>query len=89
MITVTSHISIRLVVDLVWGGVCHMVPNRYTFAILVPCAFNLIGAGTHTPLEVFGKSAVARGCDARSVKINNNKVITLLKLLSALDYKSD
>lgn len=81
MITVASHISIRLVIDLVWERMCHVIPNRLSFAILVPSAFDLIGAGAHTPLEIFGKSTVTNGVDIVSVeKKKNNKVITLFKL---------
>lgn len=67
MITVAGHISIRLVFDFFRERMRHVVPYGLSFAILVPSAFNLIGARTHTPLEAFGKSAVAASDDTLSV----------------------
>jgi hypothetical protein len=38
------------------GSVGEPVPNRFAFAVFVPCAFDLVGGGGRPPEEAFGKT---------------------------------
>ena len=61
MVLIAGHIGIRAIANLA-RRVRGPIPDRFAFAICVPCAFHLVSGGGHAPKKILGKTRGGNLC---------------------------